>query len=113
MVQGHPEEAINIFIELDINPAKIISLFPPAISGRLAQPQTKWIQLFGGEAPKDNLTEKLLHDTEVTAEPGDVTAIVDEEHPDPEAKSKEEPPTKGPNHSESKQFWRHENSSCL
>ncbi|KAI0833228.1 hypothetical protein BC628DRAFT_1342704 [Trametes gibbosa] len=46
------DEAINAFLDLNINPAKVVALYPEAISGRLAIPQEEWIPLFGGPQPK-------------------------------------------------------------
>ncbi|CDZ96570.1 Vacuolar assembly/sorting proteins VPS39/VAM6/VPS3 [Phaffia rhodozyma] len=40
--------AIETFLRLDINPAKVIALFPEIISGRLATPEDQWVELFGG-----------------------------------------------------------------
>ena len=54
--KGHYDEAINIFLELDTNPAKVVALYPEAVSGRLCVPRNEWISLFGG---KDTLTRKM------------------------------------------------------
>lgn len=32
---GSYDEAINIFLELDVNPAKVIALYPESVSGRM------------------------------------------------------------------------------
>lgn len=48
---GDYDSAIDTFIELDINPAKVVALFPESISGRLYIPQDRWISLFGGPEP--------------------------------------------------------------
>lgn len=42
------DEALSTFINLDINPAKVIALYPESISGRLAVPPERWISLYGG-----------------------------------------------------------------
>jgi hypothetical protein len=42
------DDAINTFIELDVNPAKVVALYPETISGRLSRPRHDWIPLFGG-----------------------------------------------------------------
>ncbi|CUA75985.1 hypothetical protein RSOLAG22IIIB_01989 [Rhizoctonia solani] len=47
--EGQYEQAIEMFLGLDMNPAKVIALYPDSISGRLAAPREKWIELFGGE----------------------------------------------------------------
>ncbi|KAF8896557.1 vacuolar sorting protein 39 domain 2-domain-containing protein [Infundibulicybe gibba] len=44
------DDAIDVFLALNINPAKILGLYPEAVSGRLAAPQDAWIPLFGGPA---------------------------------------------------------------
>ncbi|OJT15140.1 Vam6/Vps39-like protein [Trametes pubescens] len=46
------DEAVNAFLDLDINPAKVVALYPETISGRLAIPQDDWISLYGGPKPK-------------------------------------------------------------
>lgn len=46
-------ESIKTFIDLDINPAKVVALYPESIAGRLAVPRTKWIELFGGKSRDD------------------------------------------------------------
>lgn len=45
---GKFDEAIDTFIDLDFNPAKVVALYPEAVSGRLAVPKEQWIQLYGG-----------------------------------------------------------------
>ena len=42
------DAAIDIFTELDSNPAKVVALYPESISGRLGVPANKWVPLFGG-----------------------------------------------------------------
>ncbi|KAG8682591.1 Vacuolar morphogenesis protein 6, partial [Ceratobasidium sp. 394] len=49
--EGAFEKAVEMFLELDMNPAKVIALYPETISGRLATPREKWIKLFGGDTP--------------------------------------------------------------
>lgn len=46
--EGEYDRALDLFVELNINPAKVISLYPEAVSGRLSVPREQWIQLFGG-----------------------------------------------------------------
>ncbi|KAH8100006.1 hypothetical protein BXZ70DRAFT_939950 [Cristinia sonorae] len=48
---GHFKDAINLFIELNINPAKVVALYPESVAGRLSVPQDEWIPLFGGPRP--------------------------------------------------------------
>jgi Vam6/Vps39-like protein vacuolar protein sorting-associated protein 39 len=49
---GEFDRALNLFVELNINPAKVVSLYPETISGRLSVPSDQWIQMFGGPTPK-------------------------------------------------------------
>ncbi|KAF5342379.1 hypothetical protein D9611_001421 [Ephemerocybe angulata] len=51
---GRFDEAIDTFIELDFNPAKVVALYPEAVSGRLAVPQDRWIPLYGGPTVDDD-----------------------------------------------------------
>ena len=51
---GKFDEAIDTFIDLDFNPAKVVALYPNAVSGRLAVPVDKWIPLYGGPVPVDD-----------------------------------------------------------
>jgi Vam6/Vps39-like protein vacuolar protein sorting-associated protein 39 len=83
LAQKHAEQAINIFLELDINPAKVVALYPDEVAGRLAQPQEKWIELFGEKAPLGTASAALLKDVEVNTEPTEVTAVGDDEHKAP------------------------------
>src|SRR4051794_29802120 len=52
---GKFDDAINTFIELNINPAKVVALYPPNVSGRLSVPQHAWIPLYGGPPPPEEL----------------------------------------------------------
>ena len=49
---GEFDTALDLFVKLNINPAKVISLYPDSISGRLSVPRDQWIQMFGGPTPK-------------------------------------------------------------
>ena len=49
---GEFDRALDSFVKLNINPAKVISLYPEPISGRLSVPRERWIQMFGGPTPK-------------------------------------------------------------
>ena len=42
------DAAIDTFIELDFNPAKVVALYPESVAGRLSVPQEGWIPLYGG-----------------------------------------------------------------
>jgi Vam6/Vps39-like protein vacuolar protein sorting-associated protein 39 len=79
LAQKHAEQSINIFLELDVNPAKVVALYPDEVAGRLAQPQEKWIELFGGKAPQGTASAALLKDAEVNAESTEVTTVGDDE----------------------------------
>ncbi|KAF7316900.1 Rab guanyl-nucleotide exchange factor [Mycena chlorophos] len=45
------DTAIDTFIALDINPAKVVALYPESVAGRLSVAQDQWITLFGGPEP--------------------------------------------------------------
>lgn len=45
---GKYADAMNAFIELNTNPAKVVALYPERVSGRLSVPQDDWIPLLGG-----------------------------------------------------------------
>lgn len=60
---GQYADAINAFLELNTNPAKVIALYPESISGRLAALEDEWIELFGGPAKPH-----LQSETATTAE---------------------------------------------
>jgi hypothetical protein len=47
------DAAIDTFMELDFNPAKVVALYPDAVAGRLYVPQNGWIPLYGGPTPID------------------------------------------------------------
>ena len=49
---GEFDRALELFVKLNINPVKVISLYPETISGRLSVPRDQWIQMFGGPTPK-------------------------------------------------------------
>ena len=49
---GRFDEAIEHFIELETNPARVIALFPQAISGPLARERGQWLEMFGGARKK-------------------------------------------------------------
>ncbi|RDB25711.1 Vam6/Vps39-like protein [Hypsizygus marmoreus] len=48
---GEFDAAIDTFLELDFNPAKVVALYPDVVAGRLAIPPEQWIELYGGPAP--------------------------------------------------------------
>ena len=42
------DQAIDIFIDLDLNPAKVVALYPQGVSGKLFKPAVEQEELFGG-----------------------------------------------------------------
>jgi Vam6/Vps39-like protein vacuolar protein sorting-associated protein 39 len=68
---GKFDEAINVFIELDINPAKVVALYPQSVGGRLSVPQDRWIPLFGGpsvieEMPSNDSSKEASRERHIT-----------------------------------------------
>jgi len=49
---GDFDHALDLFVKVNINPAKVISLYPEAISGRLSVSRDQWIPMFGGPTPE-------------------------------------------------------------
>lgn len=49
------DDALSKFMDLEINPAKVVALYPDSIAGRLSVTREEWIPLFGG--PKPNVVE--------------------------------------------------------
>ncbi|PPR05963.1 hypothetical protein CVT24_004627 [Panaeolus cyanescens] len=47
------DAAIDTFIELDFNPAKVVALYPESVAGRLSVPRERWIPLYGGPEPEE------------------------------------------------------------
>lgn len=45
---GKFDDAIDTFIELDFNPAKVVALYPDNVAGRLSVSPDNWISLYGG-----------------------------------------------------------------
>lgn len=45
------DSAIDTFLELDFNPAKVVALYPESVAGRLSVPPDGWIPLYGGPTP--------------------------------------------------------------
>ncbi|KAG8830543.1 Vacuolar morphogenesis protein 6 [Serendipita sp. 400] len=83
IAQKHFEAAFEIFLNLDLNPAKIIAMYPVEISGRLSKPESSWIELFGEKSQNNSGTSPLLEDTEPGAGSANV-AVVGEESGAPE-----------------------------
>lgn len=49
--EGKHDDAINAFLSLDTNPAKVIALYPDSVAGRLSTPKARWFELHGGPSP--------------------------------------------------------------
>lgn len=47
--QGEYDAAMDLFIEVDMNPAKVLALYPPEIAGALARGSGAWRALFGAQ----------------------------------------------------------------
>ena len=73
--KGDFDAALTSFIQLDINPAKVVALYPEVISGRLHVPRERWIPLFGGPEPKakDNAEKAEQKDLPAGSPPSDRT----------------------------------------
>ncbi|KAL4243247.1 Vam6/VPS39/TRAP1 family protein [Abortiporus biennis] len=80
---GQFADAITTFMDLNMNPAKVIALYPESVAGRLSVPQDDWIPLFGG--PKKERPA-----------PSESKESVDSEHDDGASTSTQ---GQGPNHS--------------
>jgi Vam6/Vps39-like protein vacuolar protein sorting-associated protein 39 len=80
LAQKKFEEAINVFLELDVNPAKVLAMFPVEVAGRLAQPQSKWTELFGERELKGVAVNSLMDDSVPGANSENVTVVVDSEN---------------------------------
>ncbi|KZT39975.1 hypothetical protein SISSUDRAFT_1113449 [Sistotremastrum suecicum HHB10207 ss-3] len=70
--QAKYHDSLILLRDLNTNPARVLALYPELISGRLAVPEEKWIELFGGPKSraeqKDNTIESSTG-AETTEEP--------------------------------------------
>ncbi|KAG8832639.1 Vacuolar morphogenesis protein 6 [Serendipita sp. 399] len=89
IAQHQFEAAFEIFLKLDLNPAKIVAMYPVEISGRLSKPESSWTELFGEKLQTSTGESPLLHDTGPVAGSADVAAVVDEDNKNTEAVSSE------------------------
>ncbi|PWY99444.1 hypothetical protein BCV70DRAFT_118819 [Testicularia cyperi] len=48
---GKFDDAIEMFMELDTNPAKVIALYPNSVAGDLTRSKSEWFPIFGGKTP--------------------------------------------------------------
>ncbi|EPQ27516.1 uncharacterized protein PFL1_05054 [Pseudozyma flocculosa PF-1] len=46
--QNRFDEAVEIFTELEMNPAKVLALYPPNVAGDLSRSRDEWLPIFGG-----------------------------------------------------------------
>lgn len=83
LAQREAEQAINIFLDLDVNPAKVVALYPVEVSGRLSRPQSTWIELFGEKCSQGVVSPSLLDDIDMNRSPEDVTTVVDPDTNEP------------------------------
>ncbi|PLW47262.1 hypothetical protein PCANC_12409 [Puccinia coronata f. sp. avenae] len=54
------DRAIDTFISLSINPAKVVALYPQEISGTFAKRREEWEQLFGGRRAENYRSTPLI-----------------------------------------------------
>ncbi|KAA1106344.1 Vacuolar morphoproteinsis protein 6 [Puccinia graminis f. sp. tritici] len=54
------DRAIDTFISLSINPAKVVALYPPEISGSLGKKREEWEELFGGRSAESYRSNPLV-----------------------------------------------------
>lgn len=52
------DAAIDALTELDVNPAKVVALYPESVAGRLSITEDRWIPLFGGPEKKQKEGEE-------------------------------------------------------
>ncbi|KAF4597180.1 Vacuolar morphoproteinsis protein 6 [Pleurotus pulmonarius] len=77
--EGKYDTAIDTFAELNINPAKVVALYPESVAGRLSVPEEGWIQLFGGPAPVDDASSAKSRDSSQQAKGSPVVSDEDKE----------------------------------
>ncbi|THH09023.1 hypothetical protein EW145_g2303 [Phellinidium pouzarii] len=75
--KGEFDSAMNAFIELDTNPAKVVALYPESVSGRLHVPQERWIPLFGGPETKEKpeASKKIAKDRSLARTPSPANSV--------------------------------------
>ncbi|KAA1063961.1 Vacuolar morphoproteinsis protein 6 [Puccinia graminis f. sp. tritici] len=54
------DRAIDTFISLSINPAEVVALYPPEISGSLGKKREEWEELFGGRSAESYRSNPLV-----------------------------------------------------
>ncbi|THH28020.1 hypothetical protein EUX98_g6176 [Antrodiella citrinella] len=78
---GHFSDAMNLFLELNVNPAKVVALYPESVAGRLSLPQDEWIPLFGGPRKISPSDSSSSHDSNeeatITADGSSIPAALD------------------------------------
>lgn len=78
---GQYADAINAFLELNINPAKVVALYPDTVSGRLSAPEEEWIHLYGGPVPEVPTSTSSNGDPEETKAPDTESGQSDQSQP--------------------------------
>lgn len=63
---GKYDNAINTFLDLDVNPAKVVALYPDKVAGRLVVKQDEWIGLFGGPVAQSKEQSGVAEDATST-----------------------------------------------
>lgn len=71
--KGQYSDAIDHFLELDTNPARVIALFPAFIAGPLATERSQWFEMFGAKKKKVESSEASV--TEHSADNSDNISI--------------------------------------
>ncbi|KAF7795997.1 hypothetical protein EIP86_007166 [Pleurotus ostreatoroseus] len=88
--------AIDTFLELNINPSKVVALYPGNVSGRLAEPEEEWIHLFGGPAPpkvEKSESAQSIADDVASVEPKDSGGVGNQESTPISPSSSQRPPS--------------------
>ncbi|GJJ08147.1 hypothetical protein Clacol_002355 [Clathrus columnatus] len=75
--EGKYDDAMNTFISLDTNPAKVVALYSDSVAGRLSAPKVQWFDLHGGPSPTgfvESFEPPSQQDTEANASLEDASA---------------------------------------
>lgn len=68
---GKFNEALDTFMELNVNPAKVVALYPEIVAGRLSVPQDQWVTLYGGPSRDHTRTQNENESTSEHDRSGD------------------------------------------
>jgi len=75
-VAGDYLTALRALAELDINPARVLGLFPELVSGRLSVPREGWVEHFGGNArPVEDKRPNIADDSGSSSAPREIDAL--------------------------------------